>query len=132
MKLCLVNMCMVPALLCGLVYLPGSTPARANGGNELAAEITHLLGFVESATCQFIRNGQTYSGPRAASHMKRKYSYFKDRIKTAESFIELAATRSTVSGRIYLVRCHGKEIPTHEWLQKELAAFRQSRSKSKE
>jgi Family of unknown function (DUF5329) len=38
------------------------------------------------------------------NYIKKKYDYFKTQIHTAEDFIALAATKSELSGRPYLVR----------------------------
>jgi hypothetical protein len=112
----------------GLTLLVSTTAANVYGGEALNAEINHLLTFIRTSGCHFIRNDQSHDGHKAESHIKRKYGHFKERIKTAEDFIAYAATRSTVSGRLYRVRCKGQEWPTHEWLQKELSTFRKRHS----
>ena len=69
------------------------------------AEIQHLLNFVENSQCMFIRNGSEHSGPDAKAHILKKYDYYKSRIDNAEEFIEYSATKSTMSGTKYKVRC---------------------------
>ncbi|MFT5591792.1 MAG: hypothetical protein ACI8SR_000147 [Oceanicoccus sp.] len=92
-------------------------------------EINHLLSFVESTQCKYERNGTLHSGVDAVAHIKKKYDYFKDDIKTTEDFIELSATKSTMSGKVYNVHCpNEKAITAKQWLLNELASFRQTQS----
>lgn len=59
--------------------------------------------------------------------MRQKYDHFADRIDSAESFIELAGTRSLLSGKVYTASCSGwSPQPTGLWLQAELEAFRKT------
>jgi hypothetical protein len=92
------------------------------------AEINYLLEFVESSGCEFYRNGTWYDSRKARTHLQSKYEVLaaKDRIKTAEEFIEKAATRSNVSGLNYQVRCSGgKPSASAEWLRAVLERYRQ-------
>ena len=80
--------------------------------------INHLIRFVETSSCTFLRNGSEYDSRKAADHIKQKYNYFGRRIHTADDFIAFAATKSELSGRPYLVRCgEGDEIPAAKWLR---------------
>jgi hypothetical protein len=89
------------------------------------AEIDHLLNFIAGSSCAFIRNGVAYDGAQALDHIKNKYEYYRDDIRSAEDFIALAASKSAMSGRPYLVQCDAAEMPAAEWLTHELSAFRQ-------
>jgi hypothetical protein len=89
------------------------------------AEIDHLLNFIAGSPCAFIRNGVAYDGAQAVDHIKDKHEHFREDIHSAEDFIALAATRSAMSGKPYLVRCDAAELPAAEWLTRELSAFRQ-------
>ena len=93
------------------------------------AEIDHLLTFIAGSPCAFIRNGVAYDGPQAVDHIKDKYEHFRADIRSAEDFIALAATKSAMSGKPYLVQCEASEMPAADWLTQELSAFRQ-RTKS--
>ncbi len=95
------------------------------------AEIQHLLNFVENSQCIFIRNGSEHNGPDAKAHIVKKYNYFKSRIDSAEEFIEYSATKSTMSGKKYKVRCDGKEYLTAQWLNDELKHFRNNKSSTR-
>ena len=92
-----------------------------------AEEIEHLLSHLAISDCTFNRNGKWYSAIAAAKHLRSKYAYLlrKDLVTTAESFVELAATRSSVSGKPYLVRCGEAEpVESGAVMLKELERFR--------
>jgi uncharacterized protein DUF5329 len=91
----------------------------------LSEEIDHLIDVIATSPCAFIRNGVTYGGEQAAGHVKDKYEYFRDRIHSTEDFIALAATRSELTGRPYLVQCGTTTMPAADWLRRELANLRQ-------
>jgi len=53
----------------------------------------------------------------------------RDRINTAEDFIEEAATQSSLSGQPYQIRCGGHDVVTsNQWLRDVLARYRAARS----
>ena len=83
--------------------------------------------WVGRSDLQFVRNGKMHTAGEAARHMRRKYEYFAERIASAEDFIELAATKSLISGKLYTVRTASGELLTAEWLQNALAEYRHSR-----
>ena len=87
-------------------------------------EVTHLLDFIRNSSCEINRNGSYHSGKEAVKHIEKKYIYFKDQINSTEEFIELSATKSTLSGTHYMINCNGKIIKTKLWLLKELENFR--------
>jgi hypothetical protein len=89
------------------------------------AEIGHLLDFIAASPCAFIRNDVAYDGAQAVDHIKDKYDHYREDIHSAEDFIALAASKSAMSGKPYLVTCDGAETSAAEWLTQELAAFRQ-------
>ena len=108
----------VMALLLSALLIPTGAAA---GPEE---EITHLLRAIEQSDCVFTRNGKEHTGVEALEHIGTKYDYVKRKVKKAEDFIEYAATKSSMTGRPYLVRCGEKEMPTAEWLKAKLAEFR--------
>jgi hypothetical protein len=105
----------------GLLLSPALHSSCRAGTND---EIASLLLFVEHSGCAFIRNGKQYNGPDAREHIEKKYNYFKDRITTAEEFIEYSATRSTMSGTPYRVVCNGVGMNSSDWLLAELDKLR--------
>jgi hypothetical protein len=72
-----------------------------------------------------VRNGGAHDGAEAAKHVQRKYKHFRDDISSTEEFIELSATKSTMSSKPYEVHCPG-EPPrkSADWLLDELEAYR--------
>jgi hypothetical protein len=88
-------------------------------------EIASLLLFVEQSECTFMRNGKHYDAPEARRHIEKKYNYFKDRIHTAEEFIQYSATKSTMSGKPYRVECNGVGMTSSDWLYAELDKLRE-------
>lgn len=88
-------------------------------------EINHLLNFISETQCQYERNGTMHTGKEAKEHIQKKYNYYEDDIKSAEDFIKLSATKSSMSGRHYKIHCPDlPELNSSEWLLKELHAFR--------
>lgn len=97
-------------------------------GYANSEEIQHLIDFVAQTPCRYERNGREYSGKEAVEHIKKKYHYFSDEIKTSEDFIELSASKSTMSGKRYLVHCGQQQTQTsQQWLLDELQNFRKTR-----
>jgi len=107
--------CMVSTILLvstGIVYADKSD------------EINHLLEFIALSDCTYIRNDKEYSGVEARDHIAGKYESLKWRIKTSETFIQKIASRSSLSGKQYLIRCEGEEQTTEQWLFRELGNYR--------
>jgi hypothetical protein len=102
--------------------------AAAALADTARSEIAHLLGQLERSGCEFRRNGDWYSAIDARAHLDKKYHYLLDRdlISKAEDFIEQAASRSSMSGKVYEVRCGGEPITTSaQWLARELQRYRE-------
>lgn len=100
-------------------------PVPADVPPEQEHEVAHLLAFVRYADCQMIRNGTTHDSREGYRHMLDKYDYFRDRIQTTEQFIDLAATKSLLSGKRYQVACPGATPePSADWLRRELTRYR--------
>jgi hypothetical protein len=119
-----------PVIFWILAFLLGVGPVAATGAAAPSAvaraEISRLLEFVERADCSFNRNGTWYDGKAARAHLEQKERYLEDRgqIGSAEDFIEKAATRSSMTGQRYSVRCGSATIPSADWLRSELARIR--------
>ena len=107
-------------LFCLLILLSSHASSTAATTEEIAS----LLLFVEQSECTFIRNGKHYDALEARQHIEKKYAYFKERITTAEEFIQYSATKSTISGKPYKVICNGVAMNSVDWLNIELARLR--------
>ena len=114
MKLFLTILLLIPSVL------------TADVPPEQKAEVDYLLDYVSKSGCEMNRNGSRHKGEKAVSHIQKKYDYFRDDIKTTEDFIEYSATKSTMSGKFYMVECEGQEpIRTKDWLLDALQNFRE-------
>lgn len=89
-------------------------------------EIEFLLSYVANSDCTFLRNGDVHEAKEASKHLERKYDHVRSRINTAEDFINKIAAKSSLSGRLYEVRCAGEQIPTKQWLEDVLVSHRMS------
>ncbi|MHB8742408.1 MAG: YfeK family protein [Sulfuricaulis sp.] len=111
-------------LIMGLLLAPA---ARAEPPTNVKIEVNFLLGYVEGSGCNFYRNGTWHDSKAAQAHLRMKYNYLalRNMINTTEEFILRAATKSSLSGKPYKVKCHGGAIVTsNQWLSDELARFR--------
>lgn len=94
---------------------------------EAPREIAAMLALLRASPCRFERNGRWYDGARAADHLQRKLDYAVGRgmAGSAEAFIDLAATRSSFSGRPYRVQCGDvPPVPARDWFLAVLADLR--------
>ena len=105
--------------------------AAAAGASSLSpavrTEIDALLSRLEVSGCDFNRNGSWYRAAEAKAHLLSKLSYLEDRgiLQSTEQFIELAASKSSLSGQAYLVRCSGAApLPSRSWLTSQLQFLR--------
>lgn len=113
-------------LLCSSLLATLLVPsAGLTTDDGLLHAINHLLKYVEDSNCVFIRNDKEYTSKEAAKHLKTKYDFYMDNLKTPEDFIEMAATKSALSGKPYWVRCDGQfPMLSADWLTKELSNYR--------
>ena len=104
-----------------------SMSAQAALDANAQREVSALLAFVGNSHCTFIRNGSSYSSTQAQAHLQDKLDYLlrKDRVNSAEEFIERAASESSLSGKPYKVNCDGREQLSADWLKDELQRLRQ-------
>ena len=90
-------------------------------------EISHLISYLEKSGCRFNRNGTWYSSTEAVQHINKKYEYLLDKklVRSAEVFIEKAASESSMSGKPYLVQCGNEQTqPSANWFAAELKNYR--------
>ena len=62
----------------------------------------------------FIRNGSEYDGKSAADHLRLKREKAGSRVKTADDFIRLCGSTSSMTGRPYEIRFADGETATSE------------------
>ncbi len=75
----------------------------------------------------FYRNGTWSDAHAAEAHLREKYSFLAatDRISTTTDFIEKVATKSSLSGEDYVVRCKAQTaVASGPWLVRTLERHR--------
>jgi hypothetical protein len=112
------------AALAATLALALSTVALAD--TSAKSEIDHLLNFVATSSCTFVRNGTEYPPDKARDHLASKYQFAGSKITTAEEFIKYLATESSMSGELYHVKCGKTDALTGVWLTEELTRFRKA------
>ena len=96
-----------------LATVPAGTEA-----NKIEALIAHVEGLADA---KFVRNGIEYDAKTAGAFLRGKWDANQSKIKTAEDFIEHAATKSSTTGKPYLIRfTGGKEVKSGEYLREQL------------
>ena len=118
------------ALLFGL-SLPLTQVAQAATSAPSQSEINSLLQALQTSGCQFNRNGSWYTAAEARDHMSRKVEYIENHggFKSTETFIELVATKSSMSGQAYQVRCgQAPAMPSAQWMAQTLKNLRRPKS----
>jgi hypothetical protein len=101
--------------------------SRAEPSLNMQVEIGFLLGYIEGSGCQFYRNDSWYDSRAAQKHLREKYKYLmaRNQITVTEDFIEKAASKSSLSGKPYAVKCSdGEALPSNQWLHDELVRLR--------
>ena len=111
-------------LMLGLLLVP---VARAEPPTNVKIEVNFLLGYIDGSACEFYRNGTWRDAKAAQEHLRDKYKYLvaRNQINTTENFIEMAATKSSLSGQPYKVRYNGgATVTSNQWLHEELMRLR--------
>jgi hypothetical protein len=86
--------------------------------------VLYLIDVVAKSEQTFVRNSRHYSGTQAAEHLRRKYNHLRERIGSTDDFIELAASRSMITGKPYLaIDSAGRARPVSEWLRQVLSDY---------
>jgi hypothetical protein len=116
---------MKTALTSLLFFLFSMTGLVYGQDSREADKIQYLISSVEVLKgARFIRNGKVYDAGRAAEHLRLKLKATGDQIKTAEDFIRLCASRSSVSGEPYRIRfSDGVTIEAEVFFHNRLKAF---------
>ena len=89
-------------------------------------EIAHLIEHLKVSGCEFQRNGSWYDAVAARGHLQRKYDYLlkRDLVDSSEQFIQRAASKSSVSGKPYRVKCGALELDSAVWFDMQLQRLR--------
>lgn len=93
------------------------------------AEIEYLLSSLQTSACEFNRNDSWHTASEAKTHLLKKLDYLEGKglVQTTEQFIELGASKSSISGQPYLVKCGTTAVvDSKSWLSAQLKAIRAS------
>ncbi len=112
------------ALLIGVIASITAAPslraedAAGTAKTRIEALIAHVRG-LEGA--KFVRNGSEYSAANAAEFLAKKWQAHEKDIHTPAEFIEQVATKSSTTGKPYVIRSKdGKETNCGPYLTEQL------------
>lgn len=100
-----------------------AAPSHAAGPPAAELErIERLISAIgDRQDLRFVRNGTDYPASDAARFLREKFKARSDGVSSAEGFVERIATRSSTTGRPYLIRWpDGREQAAAEFLLAEL------------
>ncbi len=101
-----------------LVALSCLIPAHADEKARIEGLISHVENLKDA---KFIRNGKSYDAKDAARFLSGKWDGNSKEIKTAEDFIDKAASVSGTTGKAYLIKFNdGREVKCGDYLKQEL------------
>ena len=90
------------------------------------SEIDYLLDTVGESGCVFIRNGKEHAASAAKDHLQTKRKRGRRHFESADEFIERLASRSSLSGREYTIRCGDELVSANTWFTAALERYRKS------
>lgn len=105
-----------------LTLFSGTAGALGDRENK---RIEYLIASVENLTgAKFVRNGQEYHGKQTAAHLRMKLKNAASKVRTAEDFIRLCASKSYLSGKPYLiVFSDGRTMTSEVFLRDKLKYY---------
>ncbi len=123
-----------PALLTLLlVLLPLTHLTAAQMSQPEINKARELLDAIGKSGLIFIRNGKEYTAVEAKDHLKTKLDWARDKVSTAQEFVEKVASRSLMTGEPYLIKLpDARTLPAREWLLQELGRIEEEHRKLQE
>jgi hypothetical protein len=116
MKTVFLSLLALFSLAVGTAY--AQAPPEADKIKYLIASVETLIG------AQFLRNGSAYDAKAAADHLRLKLKTAGSRVKTADDFIRLCGSRSSLSGEKYRIRfADGTIVDSEVFFRKKLKSF---------
>jgi hypothetical protein len=105
-------------VVCWLAAVADAQGLPASEKQKIEALIKHVE---ELKDAKFVRNGVEYDAKTAGAFLRGKWEANAAAIKTAQDFVDKAATTSSTTGQPYLIRFKdGKETKSGEHLRAEL------------
>ncbi len=105
-----------------LALFPGMVKAQDNIEKK---KIEYLISSVENLKgANFIRNGTEYTGKQAVEHLRIKLQIAGGKVQTADDFIRLCASTSSISGKPYMIKsADGKTINSERYFRSKLKEY---------
>src|SRR5262245_57913776 len=100
------------ALLLAVFAAAARADAEPLGEEQKIEALIRAVGDLRGAV--FIRNGSEYDAKAAADHLRTKRDKAGTRVKTAEDFIRLCGSTSSMTGRSYQIRFADGRVETSE------------------
>jgi hypothetical protein len=95
------------------------------------AKIQYLISSIETLKgAKFLRNGKEYDTKAATEHLQLKLRMAGDHVKTADDFIRLCASKSSVTGKPYQIKfSNGTTQDTEVFFRDRLKKFKDKAAK---
>lgn len=111
----------IAALAACMILMPGMALSAS-----MDEEIDFLLETVGNSDCVFTRNGKDHAAEDARDHLQMKRKRGARYFDSSEEFIENLASKSSWSGKPYLIQCGDEpRVTAKEWFTALLAQKRE-------
>jgi hypothetical protein len=112
----------VPLLI--LLALCGAAAGARDDAEQ--RKIDYLISSLEHLSgATFVRNGSEHPAKEAVGHLRKKLKYAGDHVQSAQDFIVLCASKSSISGKPYLIRfTDGKTTTSEAFFREQLTHYR--------
>lgn len=96
-------------MICLAIALLMALPAYAKLTAHEEARINAMLeALAQKKDLVFVRNGDAHTCDEAVAHLRLKLGNTRNRIDTAEQFIDNVASSSSITGKPYIVKIPGQ------------------------
>lgn len=93
----------------------------------MVVEVDYLINAVSESGCNFVRNGKEHTASDAVDHLQMKARRGKRYYDSADEFIDRIASKSSWSGKPYMIQCDGQPAVTAaDWFTRVLTEYRAS------
>ncbi len=124
---------MIRKLTCVFAFL-FFISTSAEESSDFRNDLNSLMVVFQTCECKFVRNGVEHDPKEARAHMEKKLKAVEGRIQTIQEFIDYIGSKSSISGKPYLVKfADGKTKESGVWLKEkwnEILRERNSSTKS--
>jgi len=93
----------------------------------VTVEVNYLINAVSESGCNFVRNDKEHTASEAVDHLHMKAKRGKRYYDTADEFIDRIASKSSWTGKPYMIQCAGKPaVAAADWFSRILVDYRAS------